>query len=114
MKTFWGWKDRQLQDGTVIWELPDGQTCIMTPGSALLFPSLMAPTGRAPITPRPPSDGYRAAMMPLRRTTRKQNRAHSIAAERAHNHRRREYRNAKLAEMLNVPALHDPGDDPPF
>ena len=24
LKTFWGWKDKQLADGTVIWSLPDG------------------------------------------------------------------------------------------
>jgi hypothetical protein len=23
LKTFWGWRDRQLPDGTVIWTLPD-------------------------------------------------------------------------------------------
>lgn len=114
VKTFWGWKDRQLRDGTVIWELPDGQTYVTTPGSAWLLPSLMAPTGEAPVAARSPESGNGTAMMPLRQRTRTQNRAHSIATERAHNRRRREHRNAKLAEMLNVPAQHDPGDDPPF
>lgn len=114
VKTFWGWKDRQLPDGTVIWELPDGQTYVTTPGSALLFPGLMAPTGRAPTAARPPQCGDRTAMMPLRRRTRGQNRTQAIATERAHNRRLRAHRNAKLAEMLHVPALHDPGDDPPF
>ena len=44
LKTFWGWRDEQLPDGTVIWRLPGAQTRITTPGSALLFPSLLAPT----------------------------------------------------------------------
>ena len=51
LKTFWGWRDRQLADGTVIWALPGQQTYVTTPGSALLFPSLMAPT---PAPQRPP------------------------------------------------------------
>ncbi|MGO8908550.1 MAG: hypothetical protein ACLQDM_04365, partial [Bradyrhizobium sp.] len=48
LKTFWGWHDEQLPDGTVIWRLPDGHTYVTTPGSALLFPSLCAPTGEVP------------------------------------------------------------------
>lgn len=90
MKTFWGWRDRQLPDGTVIWTLPDGQTYVTTPGSALLFPSLITPTGTLPppatVAPDHPD---RTAMMPLRKTTRSQQRADRIAAERCHNRRQR-------------------------
>ena len=68
MKTFWGWRDQQLPDGTVIWTLPDGHTYVTTPGSALLFPGLCAPTGDLP--PRTTAGaercGDRTAMMPLR------------------------------------------------
>jgi len=74
LKTFWDWRDHQLPDGTVVWTLPDGQTYVTTPGSALLFPDLTAPTG--------PCAG-RTAMMPLRKATRARNRADRIAAERA-------------------------------
>lgn len=45
MKTFWGWRDQQLPDGTLIWTSPGGQTYVTSPGSALLFPALCAPTG---------------------------------------------------------------------
>ena len=38
LKTFWGWLDRQLPDGTVIWTAPSGQTYTTHPGSRLLFP----------------------------------------------------------------------------
>ena len=67
LKTFWGWQDKQLPDGTVIWDLPGGQTYVTTPGSALLFPALCTPTGALPLGP-PPQDRctYRQAMMPLR------------------------------------------------
>jgi hypothetical protein len=114
MKTFWGWRDRQLPDGTVIWTLPDGHTYVTTPGSALLFPSLCAPTGDAPApaSPRPDYCGDRTAMMPRRRGTRAQNRAARIAVERRHN---REARSA-TGVAQNGPAPPADGDDdpPPF
>jgi hypothetical protein len=86
LKTFWGWKDKQLADGTVIWTLPDGETYVTTPGSILLFPALMTPTGPPATPPRPAHRcGDRSVMMPRRSTTRRQNRAHDIANERARN-----------------------------
>ena len=53
MKTFWGWHDQQLPDGTIIWRLPDGHTYVTTPGSALLFPCFVYPpaTSRQPRRP---------------------------------------------------------------
>jgi hypothetical protein len=47
-KTFWGWRDEQLRDGTVIWTSPAGEKYVTHPGSALIFPGLCAPT--APVT----------------------------------------------------------------
>jgi hypothetical protein len=45
--------------GTVILTSPSGQTYISTPRSALLFPSLCAPTGDLPaIEPGPPIDPW--------------------------------------------------------
>ena len=117
IKTFWGWRDRQLQDGTVIWTLPDGQTYITTPGSALLFPALMAPTGELPrrAARTESTDATRTAMMPRRASTRAQNRAHRITTERAHNRQLRHHRDAEIAALLNRAFNPDPdGDDPPF
>jgi hypothetical protein len=117
VKTFWGWHDRQLQDGTVIWTLPDGQTYITTPGSALLFPALMAPTGELPrrAARTESTDAERTAMMPRRARTRAQNRAHRITTERAHNRQIRHNRDAEIAALLNRAFTPDPdGDDPPF
>lgn len=86
LKTFWGWKDTQLADGTVIWTLPDGETFVTTPGSILLFPALMTPTGPPPTAEVPAHRcGDRSVMMPRRSATRRQNRAHDIASERARN-----------------------------
>jgi hypothetical protein len=112
LKTFWEWRDQQLPDGTVIWRLPDGHTYVTTPGSALLFPSLCAPTGELP---RPAADatercGERTAMMPLRTTTRAQNRAHRIATERRHNRQTR--LTTHVAET--GPPTSAPEGTPPF
>jgi hypothetical protein len=109
LKTFWGWRDQQLPDGTVIWTLPGGDTYVTTPGSAWLFPGLCAPTGELPaVTPRPGCVG-REAMMPTRTRTRAQNRARSVASERRHN------RAARQAGSLTSlgPAPPDDSDDPP-
>jgi hypothetical protein len=107
IKTFWGWHDQQLPDGTVIWTAPSKQTYVTTPGSALLFPALCAPTGElAP--PKPTSAGApcsnRSAMMPRRRRTRAQNRAKYVAAERKQN---------RKAHHAAQPGPAPPNDDPP-
>jgi hypothetical protein len=110
IKTFWGWRDQQLPDGTVIWTSPAGQTYVTMPGSALLFPNLCAPTGALDCVPRRPRRPDHTAMMPKRRRTRAQNRARYVADERRHNRRLRQARRAAAAG----PA--PPGDDdpPPF
>jgi Domain of unknown function (DUF222) len=112
MKTFWGWRDWQLPDGTVIWTLPDGHTYVTTPGSALLFRHLCAPTGATPAPAAPGSErcGDRTAMMPLRSRTRAQNRAHRIAAERRHNRQTRLAAHAAQTE----PSAEGDGEPPPF
>ncbi|MBO0676463.1 HNH endonuclease [Mycolicibacterium sp. S2-37] len=102
LKTFWGWQDRQLQDGTVIWKSPTGQVYVTTPGSALLFPALCRPTGPIVGDAAARTGGNRTLRMPTRRRTRAQDRASRILAERQHTHRR-------------PAASHRPdyGDDPP-
>jgi len=91
LKTFGGWRDKQLPDGTVIWVLPDGHTYVTMPGSALLFPHLCVPTGDLP--PAQPSNvaqcSNREMTMPTRTRTRTQSRAHRIDAERRLNRRLR-------------------------
>ncbi len=89
VKTFWGWGEKQLPDGTLILTSPAGHTYVTTPGSALLFPSLCMSTGGMPAPEADPPSDYcaeRRAMMPKRRRTRAQNRAHRIATERRQNH----------------------------
>ncbi|MGV0626738.1 HNH endonuclease signature motif containing protein [Mycolicibacter minnesotensis] len=122
VKTFWGWRDEQLPDGTLILTSPSGQTYVTTPGSAWLFPQLCAPTGGPAPPARAPDGpcGDRTAMMPRRRRTRAQHRAARIAAERGQNRRARQVRHAALRSLwfpavaptaVDTPADEDP---PPF
>jgi hypothetical protein len=85
VKTFLGWRDRQLPDGTVEWLSPAGQKYTTYPGSRLLFPSLCRPTTPAVIDPSVElaDDAARGLRMPRRRRTRAQNRAQTIEAERS-------------------------------
>jgi hypothetical protein len=112
LKTFWGWRETQLPDGTVIWTLPGGQTYVTTPGSALLFPGLRAPTRALHRVTPAERRGERTAMMPRRTTTRAQNRARYVATERRRN---REARLARRAETWSYtgPAPPTEDDDPP-
>jgi hypothetical protein len=119
LKTFYGWAEQQLPDGTLILTAPTGHTYITTPGSALLFPSLCYSVGGLPAAEAdPPPQDYcaeRTAMMPKRRRTRAQDRAAKVATERKHN------RDARLARKAATPSYFGPappadGDDdpPPF
>jgi hypothetical protein len=85
-KTFWGWRDEQLRDGTVIWTSPAGEKYVTHPGSALIFPGLCAPT--APVTAEVQTAEFvdKTAKMPRRTRTRRQSQAATIAAERRANH----------------------------
>ncbi|CAJ1500549.1 HNH endonuclease signature motif containing protein [[Mycobacterium] kokjensenii] len=114
VKTFWGWRDRQLPDGTVILTAPSGQTYVSTPGSSLLFPHLCAPTGHlAPPTRRPEDRcGQRTAMMPRRKRTRAQDRATRIYVERNRNNQARQARYSACEAARQALWGPWPGPDP--
>jgi hypothetical protein len=83
--------------GTIVWTSPSGQKYLTRPGSRLLFPALCLPTGEIPTIPTTyRSPGDRSIMMPTRRRTREQDRAHRIDAERALN-------TARVAERNQAP-----------
>jgi hypothetical protein len=99
LKTFWGWRDRQHPDGTVVWTTPTGHRYTTRPGSALLFPTLCEPTstlwiGEPPVVE--PTD-TRAVMMPKRRRTRAHNIARAMSAERRLNDEHVAERNRPLS-----------------
>ena len=90
LKTFWtgrgGWSDRQHPNGTIEWTSPTGHTYTTRPGSTLVFPTLCMPTTAAAVTPAPATSTVdRGLMMPTRKHTRSQDRAHRINTERALN-----------------------------
>jgi hypothetical protein len=96
---------------------PDGHTYVTTPGSALLFPSLCAPTGESPVVPTPEiRRGNRAALMPTRTRTRTQERVNRIAAERRHNRQARQAEGRQRQAAYFGPAPPGDSDDepPPF
>ena len=114
LKTFGGWRDTQLPDGTLIWTSPARDTYVTTPGSALLFPSLCAPTGAlAGPTPALQSTD-RAQMMPKRKRTRAQNKTLRIAAERTLNRQDREVELGwrRWEQALAMATIKD--EPPPF
>ncbi len=119
VKTFWGWGEQQLPDGTLILTSPSGHTYLTTPGSALLFPSLCRATGAiaAPEVDLPHDYcGERTAMMPKRRRTRAQDRAYRVATERRQNHAARTVaRTTPRADPVSHTgsAPPDTDDDPP-
>ncbi len=117
LKTFWGWAEKQLADGTLILTAPSGHTYVTTPGSALLFPSLCHAVGGMPtpeIDPPPPDYcGQRSAMMPKRRRTRAQNRAQRIANERRLNREARLARRAESESYTGPAPPHTDDDEPP-
>ena len=83
VKTFCGWNDRQLPDGTIVLTSPTGHTYASEPHGATMFPTLATPTGDLDLPPQVVDPGIdRLAMMPRRRQTRAQDRRDRINAER--------------------------------
>jgi uncharacterized protein DUF222 len=118
VKTFWGWAEKQLPDGTLILNSPAGRTYVTTPGSALLFPSLCHAVGGIPAAEvDPPADDYcgeRTAMMPRRRRTRAQHHAQRIATERRHNRDVRTNPRGQWPAHTGPPPPERDQEPPPF
>jgi hypothetical protein len=86
------------------------------PGSALLFPTLAAPTAElpTPLEPRPEQGcAQRTLMMPQRQRTRAENRAHYITTERTHNRNQRLARATALTQATARAAPPNDPDEPP-
>ncbi|OBB99078.1 HNH endonuclease signature motif containing protein [Mycobacterium sp. 852002-40037_SCH5390672] len=113
IKTFWGWHDQQLPDGTVIWRSPSGRTYVTAPGSALLFPALCAPTGELAPSRQPDPQADRSAVVPQRRGTRVANRANYIAGERRDNRTSRIACETRRAATQLTSQGHPPDSEPP-
>jgi hypothetical protein len=79
LKTFGGWRDKQLADGTVVWTSPTGRIYRTAPAGADLFP----PRGPACAPPSP------------QRRTRSQYRSARITQARKHNRQQRPINEAR-------------------
>jgi hypothetical protein len=119
--SWWSWFASPCVRGTsrgINRTIPSGQTYVTTPGSALLFPTLCAPTGDAPALDSTGADrcGDKTVMMPLRTSTRAQNRAHRIAAERRHTRQARPatLRQRQAAYFGPAPPGDSDDEPPPF
>jgi hypothetical protein len=88
LKTFCGWTDTQLPDGTVIWRSPSGRTYTSKPLGARFFPQLATPTETLVLPNSPPPSPHRTLAMPLRKRTRTQDRATRVEYERGLNRAR--------------------------
>ena len=83
LKTFCGWCDQQLPDGTIVLTAPTGHTYTTTPHGAAMFPTLAQPTGELDLPPNlDMADTDKSVMMPKRKQTREQDRRDRINAER--------------------------------
>lgn len=83
LKTFCGWTDRQLPDGTILLTSPTGHTYTSEAHGAAMFPALARPTGELDLPPYVVDQNPdRMAMMPRRKQTRAQDRQDRINAER--------------------------------
>jgi hypothetical protein len=84
LKTFWGWRDRQLPDGPVIWKSPTGKTYETRHRQPIFFPACDTTTAALPQQWVPVAqDGDRGVMMPKRQHTRAADRTRRILEERA-------------------------------
>ncbi|OBB64655.1 HNH endonuclease signature motif containing protein [Mycobacterium sp. 852014-50255_SCH5639931] len=61
LKTFGGWRDMQLADGTVVWQSPTGRTYRTSPAGADLFPQTRGPACAAPAPSRRSRSRQRSA-----------------------------------------------------
>jgi hypothetical protein len=90
LKTFCGWTDLQLPDGTIVWTSPSGRTYTTTPLGAQFFPQLAIPTQTLVLPNSPPTSPHRQLAMPKRKRTRTQDRTYRVEYERAQNRARYE------------------------
>jgi hypothetical protein len=100
VKTFGGWQDNQLADGTVVWTSPSGQTFETTPGSVEVIPELadaLSATTERPLPQRCRSRAAQRAAQVAR--TRRNNRIRRTANE-LHAARQREIDDRKWRNRM--------------
>lgn len=100
LKTFGGWSDRQLADGTVVWTSPTGQEFRTSPGSVEVIPELadaLSTTEQRPLPQRARSRASRRAAQVAR--SRRHNRM-APEANRIYAARRREIEDRRFRNHM--------------
>ncbi|WP_408066763.1 HNH endonuclease signature motif containing protein [[Mycobacterium] crassicus] len=95
MKTFTGWLDKQLPDGTVIWTSPGGKTFTTKPGSAEVIPELPDALSRIEQRPLPQRCANRATQRAAQVTRIRRDNRVRHAANQLHEARQSEIRERK-------------------
>jgi hypothetical protein len=114
LKTFWSWRDQQEPNGTVVWTSPQGQCYTTHPGSRLLFLTLCRPTAAVKASINVPhAQPNRTLKMLRRKTTRAQDRAERIDAERSRNQETREIQGNDWEGAYFAFRPRPPSEDPP-
>jgi hypothetical protein len=116
VKTFFGWQEKQLPDGTLILTSPAGQTYVTTRAARCCF-RVCAIRWAMPAAEADPGPqdccGRRTAMMPNRRRTRARDHASRVATERRHNRDAHLARRAAYWSGFGPAPPPDDNDDPP-
>lgn len=104
LKTFGGWRDEQLADGTVIWTSPTGRTYRTSPAGADLFARPRGPACAAPVPQRRRRSQLRTARITRAREHNRAQRPINVARRRLEQDRKdeisaRKFRN-HMRDML--------------
>ncbi|HEU4361622.1 MAG TPA: HNH endonuclease signature motif containing protein, partial [Mycobacterium sp.] len=100
MKTFGGWSDRQLADGTVIWTSPSGQTFTTAAGSVEVIPELADALSATAERPLPQCCRSRARQRAAQVARGRRNNRMARAANELYAARRREIEDRKFRNHM--------------
>ena len=90
LKTFGGWRDAQLADGTVVWISPTGRTYRTSPAGADLFPQPRGPACVPPVASRRSRSKQRSARIAQARKHNREQRPVNEARRRLEQARKQE------------------------
>ncbi len=100
LKTFGGWRDTQLDDGTVIWTSPTGRTYRTSPAGADLFPQPRGPACAAPAPNRRSRSKQRSARITQARRHNREQRPINEARRRLEQARKQEIEARKFRNHM--------------
>ncbi len=100
LKTFGGWRDRQLADGTVVWTSPTGRIYRTSPAGADLFPNSRGPACAVPTFKKSRQAARRSARIAKARKQNRELRPVNEAWRNLEEGRKREIRDRKFRNHM--------------